>query len=195
MLFFMFQSCQSLEDHLLTIEGTPQPYLLATGTSKEQVSSFYSLVQYWHWNNRWNSKSKGVESKALEQAVIGFNSNNVEMLHLCFILWSKRPGHLKRIHGMYPGKNLSVVSSYSGFRRHLIKIHAPIDNTCVPHETPFDHDTHCNSLLKLRNTLFFVAMSKIMKQGAMLNVDAVTAVIGIIRYHFIQLLSYYLVGF
>ena len=38
--FFVFQSCQSLEDHLLTIEGNPQPYLLATGTSKEQVSSF-----------------------------------------------------------------------------------------------------------------------------------------------------------
>ena len=41
-------------------------------------------VQYWHWNMktpRWNSKSKGVESKALEQAVIGLNS---AMLR-CFI--------------------------------------------------------------------------------------------------------------
>ena len=28
----------------MTIEGTPQPYLLATGTSKEQVSSFYIVL-------------------------------------------------------------------------------------------------------------------------------------------------------
>lgn len=38
-------------------------------------------------------------------------------------------------------------SSYSGFRRHLINIHAPIDNTCVPLETPSDHESqqHDNS--------------------------------------------------
>lgn len=40
----MFQSCHSLEDHLLTIEGNPQPYLLARRTSKEHVSSFYIFL-------------------------------------------------------------------------------------------------------------------------------------------------------
>lgn len=44
MLFIVFQSCQSLEDHLITTEGNPQPYLLATGTSKAQVSSFYIFL-------------------------------------------------------------------------------------------------------------------------------------------------------
>lgn len=58
--------------------------------------------------------------------------------------------HLKLVHGMYPGKNLKLkcgqigcclqFSSYSGFRRHLNKIHATV-STCVPHETPSDHDT------------------------------------------------------
>ena len=32
-VLFVFQSCHSLEDHILTTEGNPQPYLLATGTS------------------------------------------------------------------------------------------------------------------------------------------------------------------
>lgn len=36
-------------------------------------------------------------------------------------------------------------TSYSGLRRHLIKIHAPTDNTCVPHETPSDPQQHNNS--------------------------------------------------
>lgn len=44
MLFIVFQSCQSLEDHLITTEGNPQPYLLATGTSIAQVSSFYIVL-------------------------------------------------------------------------------------------------------------------------------------------------------
>ncbi|XP_076833346.1 uncharacterized protein LOC143478262 [Brachyhypopomus gauderio] len=30
-------TCQRLEDHLMSNEGNPQPYLLATGTSKAQV--------------------------------------------------------------------------------------------------------------------------------------------------------------
>ncbi|XP_076132377.1 uncharacterized protein LOC143114584 [Alosa pseudoharengus] len=38
------KSCQSLEDHLRTTEGSPQPYLLASGTSKAQVSSFYIVL-------------------------------------------------------------------------------------------------------------------------------------------------------
>lgn len=44
MLFIVFQSCQSLEDHLMNNEGNPQPYLLATGTSKAQVFSFYIVL-------------------------------------------------------------------------------------------------------------------------------------------------------
>lgn len=44
MFVFVFQSCQSLEDHLMTTEGNPQPYLLAAGTSKAQVSSFYIVL-------------------------------------------------------------------------------------------------------------------------------------------------------
>lgn len=39
MFFVVFQSCQSLEDHFT--EGNSQPYLLATGTSEAQVSSFF----------------------------------------------------------------------------------------------------------------------------------------------------------
>ncbi|KAI4799878.1 hypothetical protein KUCAC02_016417, partial [Chaenocephalus aceratus] len=35
-LVIFHKSCKSLEDHLMTIEGTHQPYLLATGTSKAQ---------------------------------------------------------------------------------------------------------------------------------------------------------------
>ncbi|XP_067245306.1 uncharacterized protein [Chanodichthys erythropterus] len=38
------KSCQSLDDHLLTTEGNPQPYLLASGTSKAQVSTFYIVL-------------------------------------------------------------------------------------------------------------------------------------------------------
>ncbi|XP_076135690.1 uncharacterized protein LOC143118536 [Alosa pseudoharengus] len=38
------KSCQSLEDHLRATEGNPQPYLLASGTSKAQVSSFYIVL-------------------------------------------------------------------------------------------------------------------------------------------------------
>ncbi|XP_049924047.1 uncharacterized protein LOC126404715 [Epinephelus moara] len=38
------KSCQSLEDHLMTTEGNPQPYLLASGTSKAQVSTFYIVL-------------------------------------------------------------------------------------------------------------------------------------------------------
>ncbi|XP_076735621.1 uncharacterized protein LOC106676715 [Maylandia zebra] len=38
------KSCQSLEDHLMNNEGNPQPYLLATGTSKAQVFSFYIVL-------------------------------------------------------------------------------------------------------------------------------------------------------
>lgn len=59
--------------------------------------------------------------------------------------------HLKLIHGMYPGKSLRLKHggtscclqfiSYSGFRRHLIKIHALTDNICVPHETLSNYDT------------------------------------------------------
>ncbi|KAM8744547.1 uncharacterized protein AB9X84_016093 [Acanthopagrus schlegelii] len=36
------KSCQSLQDHLKSTEGHPQPYLLASGTSK--VSSFYIVL-------------------------------------------------------------------------------------------------------------------------------------------------------
>nr|XP_001334318.4 uncharacterized protein LOC794378 [Danio rerio] len=39
-----YKSCQSLDDHLLTTEGNPQPYLLASGTSKAQVSTFYIVM-------------------------------------------------------------------------------------------------------------------------------------------------------
>lgn len=56
-IFWVFQSCQSLKDHLMTIEGNPQPYLLATGIQKHRSSastlcwteSFFnvSLVQPW----------------------------------------------------------------------------------------------------------------------------------------------------
>lgn len=38
------KSFQSLEDHLMSSEGNPQPYLLASGTSKAQVSSFYIVL-------------------------------------------------------------------------------------------------------------------------------------------------------
>ncbi|XP_034059808.1 uncharacterized protein LOC117538313 [Gymnodraco acuticeps] len=38
------KSCKSIEDHMMTIEGTHQPYLLATGTSKAQVFSFYIVL-------------------------------------------------------------------------------------------------------------------------------------------------------
>ena len=44
MLVFVFQSCHSLEDHLMITEGNPQPYLLASGTSKAQVSTFYIVL-------------------------------------------------------------------------------------------------------------------------------------------------------
>lgn len=44
MQLFVFQSCQSLQDHLKSTEGHPQPYLLASGTSKAQVSSFYIVL-------------------------------------------------------------------------------------------------------------------------------------------------------
>lgn len=44
MFVFAFQSCQSLEDHLKSTDGHPQPYLLASGTSKAQVSSFYIVL-------------------------------------------------------------------------------------------------------------------------------------------------------
>lgn len=40
----MFQSCQSLENHLITVEGKPQPYLLATGTTEAQVHNFYIVL-------------------------------------------------------------------------------------------------------------------------------------------------------
>lgn len=57
---------------------------------------------------------------------------------------------------MYPGKSLRLkcgqtgcclqFSSYSGFRRHLIKIHGLNDNICVPHETLSNYDTEeCNN--------------------------------------------------
>ncbi|KAI3369626.1 hypothetical protein L3Q82_025338, partial [Scortum barcoo] len=38
------KSCQNLEDHLMTTEGCSQPYLLATGTSKAQVFTFYVVL-------------------------------------------------------------------------------------------------------------------------------------------------------
>lgn len=38
------KSCQSLDDHLLTTKGNPQPYILASGTSKAQVSTFYFVL-------------------------------------------------------------------------------------------------------------------------------------------------------
>ncbi len=34
MNFYVFQSCQSLDDHLLTTKGNPLPYFIASGTSK-----------------------------------------------------------------------------------------------------------------------------------------------------------------
>ncbi|KAK3538159.1 hypothetical protein QTP70_032549 [Hemibagrus guttatus] len=43
-LFIAFQSRQSLEDHLTTVEGNSQPYLLATRTSKAQISRFYTVL-------------------------------------------------------------------------------------------------------------------------------------------------------
>ncbi len=43
MLLIVFQACQSLEDHL-TAERSPQPYLLATGTSRARVFSFYIVL-------------------------------------------------------------------------------------------------------------------------------------------------------
>lgn len=59
--------------------------------------------------------------------------------------------HLKLIHGLYTGKNLRLkcgqadcclqFSSYSGFRRHLIKIHPLINDRCDPHETPSSNDS------------------------------------------------------
>ena len=42
--FCVFQSCQSLEDHLLTTPETCQPYLLAIRTSKAQVFTFYIVL-------------------------------------------------------------------------------------------------------------------------------------------------------
>lgn len=62
--------------------------------------------------------------------------------------------HLKLFHGMYPGKSLKCgqtgcclqFSSYSGFRRRLINIHALTDNMRVPHETLSNYDTdECNN--------------------------------------------------
>lgn len=64
--------------------------------------------------------------------------------------------HLKLIHGMYPGKSPRLkcgqtgcclqFSSYSGFRRHLIKIHVLTDNIQVPHETLSNCDSdECNN--------------------------------------------------
>lgn len=64
--------------------------------------------------------------------------------------------HVKVIYGMYPGKSERLkcgqtgcclqFPSYSGFRRHLIKIHALTDNMCVPHETLSNYDTdECNN--------------------------------------------------
>lgn len=44
MFVYEFQSCQSLEDFLMSTEGNRQPYLLAAGTSKAQVSSFYVVL-------------------------------------------------------------------------------------------------------------------------------------------------------
>ncbi|XP_034543849.1 uncharacterized protein LOC117815929 isoform X2 [Notolabrus celidotus] len=38
------KSCQSLEDHLMTTKGRSQPYLLATGTSKAQVLTYYIVM-------------------------------------------------------------------------------------------------------------------------------------------------------
>ena len=39
-----FKSFQSLDDHILTTEGNPQLYLLASGTSKAQVFTFYIVL-------------------------------------------------------------------------------------------------------------------------------------------------------
>ncbi|KAK3527269.1 hypothetical protein QTP86_018625, partial [Hemibagrus guttatus] len=39
------KTCQSLDDHLITIERNPQPYLLATVISKAQVFSFYIVLE------------------------------------------------------------------------------------------------------------------------------------------------------
>lgn len=59
--------------------------------------------------------------------------------------------HLQLIHGMYPGKHLRLkwgqtgcclqFSSYSGFRRHVIEIHANSDNVSVMDVSPFNHET------------------------------------------------------
>ncbi len=43
-IYVVFQSCQSLDDHLLTTKGNPQPYLIASGTSKAQVFTFYIVL-------------------------------------------------------------------------------------------------------------------------------------------------------
>lgn len=126
----------------------------------DALSSLYTFLQTTLYNIDIGrtDKTLRVKSKGVEQVVISLRCENVEVFPLCFILWhSFTLVHLKLIHGMYPGKNLRLkcgqigcclqFSSYSGFRRHLIKIHAPTDNTCVPHVAPSDHDPqqHNNS--------------------------------------------------
>lgn len=93
--------------------------------------------------------------------------------------------HLKLVHGMYPGKNLKLkcgpigcclqFSSYSGFRRHLNKIHATV-STCVPHETPSDHDTQQFSSSQCLNDETPSTSSKILKQALHSQIRARTCV-------------------
>ncbi|KAI4799917.1 hypothetical protein KUCAC02_016455 [Chaenocephalus aceratus] len=51
-LVIFHKSCKSLEDHLMTIEGTHQPYLLATGTSKAQSPGSELQLPEHQWSRR-----------------------------------------------------------------------------------------------------------------------------------------------
>ncbi|XP_056305506.1 uncharacterized protein LOC130217424 [Danio aesculapii] len=71
--------------------------------------------------------------------------------------------HLKLIHGMYPGKNLRLkcgqagcclqFSSYSGFRRHLIKIHSSVGDRFDFYHTPSSHDSEEQNSQSLNDTM------------------------------------------
>lgn len=71
--------------------------------------------------------------------------------------------NLKLIHGMYPGKNLRLkcgqvgcclqFSSYSGFRRHLIKIHSSVGDRFDFYDTPSAHDSEEQNSQSLNDTM------------------------------------------
>ena len=43
-MYVLSQSCRSLDEHLKTLEGHRQPHLLASGTSKQAISTYYIVI-------------------------------------------------------------------------------------------------------------------------------------------------------